>query len=105
MADRSVAKSELDAAATGKLSIDDLSLLVARLVEQLDDVTNELDEVRSTRDEAEAALETNDSEAFNVLRAVREWFDDVILFGKTTRTPREIVRKVERALSAEGKGS
>lgn len=76
-----------------------LSNMVSRIAEERDDLAIELEEVKASRNEIEAELADRDAEAFNVLRAVRDWFDNVILLGRPMQDPRAMWKQVERALS------
>lgn len=68
--------------------------------ELIDGMESELEEVKASRDEVEAELENRDADVFNVLRAVRDWFDNVILLGRPMQDPRAVWKKVERALES-----
>lgn len=101
MADRSVSQDEITDALAGKLSSEEMQQLIDRMSDEIDDATAELEEVRADRDEIDAELEKRDADAFNVLRAVRDWFDNVILLGRPMQDPRAVWKQVERVLECE----
>lgn len=98
--DEPVGEDELTEALAGELADnpDMARNIIKRLSTERDDLLSELEEVRAERDEFEVELEDRDADAFNVLRAVRDWFDNVILLGRPMQDPRAVWKQVERAL-------
>lgn len=70
--------------------------------ETLDEKESELEEVHLSRRTAEAELEEMNAPVLDVLRAVRDWFDNVLLHKRPMSDPRVMLRQVERALQAGG---
>lgn len=69
-----------------------------RLIKERDDLQASFEDERNEKEEAEGALAAADSEAFDVLRAVRDWFHAVMFLKEPMRDPRKMCRQVERAL-------
>lgn len=77
---------------------DDLIDRVRDLATAYDDLAAELDDVRAERDEADELLANADTEAFETLRSVRDWLDEVLLMRQVPRNPMALLRMVERAI-------
>lgn len=84
--------------ALAKCEDEELCELVNRLVEERDELVSELEEIRTERDAIEDEVKPLNGDAFNVLRSVRDWFDNVILHKRPMTDPRAIWKQVERAL-------
>lgn len=71
----------------------------------IEDLQAELETVTADRDELEKLHRSCDSrnseEAFDVLRAVRDWFHQVMFLNEPMRDPRKMLDQVERALEGE----
>lgn len=101
MADHDVSQGEITDALAGLATAEQMRDLIDRMSDAFDDTVSELEEVRASRDEIEAELEARNGGAFDVLRSVRDWFDNVILLGRPMTDPRAMWKQVERVLQCE----
>lgn len=71
-----------------------------RYAERACELESELCELRNETEGVEGVEDLRDehAEAFDVLRAVRDWMHDVMFLQRPMRDPRVIQRKVDRAL-------
>src|ERR1700760_4540809 len=76
---------------------------IRALHDEIEELQAELAGAKEDRDAWEAEVKDNrariDADAFNVLQAVRDWFDSWTVFKKPMSDPRTVRRLVEDVLS------